>query len=39
MSKMNEDKVVIGSNKTVDRVIVQKKKEKKYKHWVDKDIV
>ncbi len=36
---MNEDKVVIGSNKTVDRVIVQKKKEKKYKHWVDEDIV
>jgi hypothetical protein len=27
---MNEDKVVIGSNKIVDR--------KKYKHWVDKDI-
>jgi hypothetical protein len=32
---MNEDKVVIGTNKTVDRVIVKKKKEKKYKHWVD----
>ena len=27
---MNEDKVVIGSNKIVDR--------KKHKHWVDKDI-
>jgi hypothetical protein len=29
----------LEQKKTVDRVIVQKKKEKKSKHWVDKDIV
>jgi hypothetical protein len=36
---MNKDKVAIGWYKTVDRVIVQKKKEKKYTHWVDEKIV
>ena len=36
---MNNDKVAIGSYKTVDRVNVQKKKEQKYKHWVDEKIV
>jgi hypothetical protein len=36
---MAEDRVVIGSSKTVDQVIVQQAKNKKYKLWEDEDIV
>jgi hypothetical protein len=36
---MAEDKVVIGSSKTVDQVIVQQARNKKYKLWEDEDIV
>jgi hypothetical protein len=36
---MAEDKVVIGSSKTVDQVVVQQPKNKKYKLWEDEDIV
>jgi hypothetical protein len=38
MALMSEDKVIIGSSKTVDQVIVQKAKNKKYKLCVDEDI-
>jgi hypothetical protein len=36
---MAEDKVVIGSSKTVDQVIVQQAKNRKYTLWEDEDIV
>jgi hypothetical protein len=36
---MGEDKVVIGSSKTVDQVIVRQAKNKRYKLWEDEDIV
>jgi hypothetical protein len=36
---MSEDKVIIGSFKTVDQDSFQKAENKKYKLWVDKDIV
>jgi hypothetical protein len=39
LHQRNDDKVFIGSSKAFDLVIVQKKKEKKYKHAVDEDIV
>jgi hypothetical protein len=37
--KRNDAKVFNGSNKGFALVVVQKKKEKKYKHWVNEDIV
>jgi hypothetical protein len=40
MTLMSDDKVIIGSSKTDDQVIIiQKAKNEKDKLWVDKDIV
>jgi hypothetical protein len=36
---LSEDKAIIRSSKAVDQVIVQKATNKKYKLWVDKDMV
>jgi hypothetical protein len=36
---MSEHKVIIGSSKTFDHVIVPKAKLKKYKLWVDEDTI
>jgi hypothetical protein len=36
---MSEYKVIIGSSKTFDHIIIQKRKLNKYKLWVDKDII
>ena len=39
MTDTAKGKVTIGSSKTVDQVIVLKKKNKIYKLWADEDIV